>query len=158
MLLHPFQEAAMRPLRPVTVLLAALLALGACAQLTGPASVPGEARAQLQRWESRGLRDYRFTVARTCFCTPEFTAPARVEVRGGRVAQVTDAATGRTRDLREGFTIAELFGWIVRAQEEGTYVEAAYHPEQGYPVRVVIGTLANDAGTAYSISGLEPIR
>ncbi|MDP9349388.1 MAG: DUF6174 domain-containing protein [Gemmatimonadota bacterium] len=36
-----------------------------------------------RKWERTGLRDYRYVVRNTCFCTPEFAGPMEVEVRGG---------------------------------------------------------------------------
>ncbi|HEX2187679.1 MAG TPA: DUF6174 domain-containing protein [Longimicrobiaceae bacterium] len=148
-----------RATRILTALLA-LPALAACAELLrsdGP-PVAGGVLEQRAKWEAQRLDDYRFVVSRSCFCTEEATRPARVEVRNGRVARVTGVESGRELDPSLGFTIDQLFGWIAAAEAEGTYVTAAYHPRLGYPTGAVIGTLANDAGTAYSLGGLEPLR
>ncbi len=143
------------------VLLSALLALGGCAPITGsddPEPVSGEWSEQRRKWEAQGLDDYRFTLARSCFCTEEATQPARVEVRDDRVVKVTSIRTGRelSRDL--GLTVEQLFERIAAADRDGTFLEVAYHPERGYPAAATIGTLANDAGVAYSLSNLEPVR
>lgn len=144
--------------RSLLVLLFALFSLGGCAVLTEPDPVSGEVAEQMRKWEAQGLDDYRFTLARTCFCTEEATQPARVEVRDDRVVKVTSIRTGRELSLELGVTVEEMFERIAAAARDGTYLEAAYHPERGYPAQVVIGTLANDAGVGYSLSSLEPVR
>jgi hypothetical protein len=147
--------------RSMLVLLSALLSLGGCAVLTGPDEpdpVAGEVAEQMRKWEAQGLDDYRFTLARTCFCTEEATQPARVEVRDDRVVKVTSIRTGRALSLELGVTVEAMFEQIAAAARDGTYLEAAYHPERGYPAQVVIGTLANDAGVGYSLSDLEAVR
>ncbi|HEU0077921.1 MAG TPA: DUF6174 domain-containing protein, partial [Longimicrobiaceae bacterium] len=88
--------------RSLLVLPLALLALGGCAAITGtddPEPVSGEWSEQRRKWEAQGLDDYRFTLARNCFCTPEATQPARVEVRDDRVVRVTSVRTGRDLSL-----------------------------------------------------------
>ena len=144
--------------RSMLVLLSALFALGGCAGLTDPDPVAGEVAEQMRKWEAQGLDDYRFTLARTCFCTEEATQPARVEVRGDRVVRVTSIRTGRALSLELGVTVEAMFEQIAAAARDGTYLEAAYHPARGYPAQVVIGTLANDAGVGYSLSDLEAVR
>jgi hypothetical protein len=144
------------------VLLATLLALGGCAGILDTedelAPLYGEVAEQRARWEAQGLDDYRFTLARSCFCPEEATQPMRVEVRDDRVVKVTSFRTGRDLDVRLGLTVEQLFGMIAAAERDGTYLEASYHPRRGYPVGAVIGTLANDAGVAYSLSDLEAAR
>jgi len=144
--------------RSLLVLLSALLALGGCAVLTDPDPVAGEVAEQMRKWEAQGLDDYRFTLARSCFCGEEATQPARVEVRGDRVVKVTNIRTGRALSLELGVTVEEMFERIAAAARDGTYLEAAYHPERAYPAQVVIGTLANDAGVGYSLYDLEVVR
>lgn len=149
----------MRHTRSLRVLLTSLLALGGCAAITGADEpVSGEVSAQRAKWEAQGLDDYRFTLARSCFCPEEATQPARVEVRDDRVVKVTNLRTARALDVRLGLTVEELFGMIAAAARDGTYLEVAYHPQRAYPVAAVIGTLANDAGVAYSLSDLEAVR
>lgn len=147
-----------RPRSPL-VLLGAFLALGGCVVTTaatdGGSGHTVEAR---RRWEAQRLDDYRITVSRTCFCTEEYRQPARVEVRGDRVVRVTSVETGRELDPRVGVTVEELFDRIARAEDAADEVSAEFHPRHGYPVRATIGTLANDAGTAYFLGDLEPLR
>ncbi len=144
--------------RSMLVLLSALFSLGGCAAVTGPDPVSGEAAEQMRKWEAQGLDDYRFTLARTCFCPVEATQPVRVEVRDDRVVKVTSIRTGQALSLELGVTVEEMFERIATAARDGTYLEAAYHPARAYPAQVVIGTLANDAGVGYSLSDLEAVR
>ncbi|MEW5931397.1 MAG: DUF6174 domain-containing protein [Gemmatimonadota bacterium] len=148
--------------RWVLVPLLALCSLGGCSGILDTedelAPLYGEVAEHRQKWEAQGLDDYRFTLARSCFCPEEATQPARVEVRGDRVVKVTNIRTGRDLDVRLGLTVEQLFEMIAAAERDGTYLEAAYHPRRGYPVGAVIGTLANDAGVAYSLSDLEAAR
>lgn len=152
----------MRHFRGLPVLLGSLLALGGCAGILDAedelAPLYGEVAEHRARWEAQGLDDYRFTLARSCFCPEEATLPARVEVRDDRVVRVTSFRTGRDLDVRLGLTVEQLFDRIAEAEQDGTYLEASYHPQRGYPVGAVIGTLANDAGVAYSLSDLEAAR
>lgn len=69
-----------------------LLAAPAGAQLPpegpDPSITDGTALARLRaaeaRWKAGGLRDYRFTVAVSCFCPPQYTKARRITVRDGR--------------------------------------------------------------------------
>lgn len=152
----------MRHSRRLLVPLLAACSLGGCAGIMDTedelAPLYGGSAEHRQRWEAQGLDDYRFTLARSCFCPEEATQPARVEVRGDRVVKVTSFRTGRDLDVRVGLTVEQLFERIAAAERDGTYLEASYHSQRGYPVGAVIGTLANDAGVAYSLSDLEPAR
>ena len=151
----------MKHSRRMLVSLLAVCSLAGCAAISGPdeaVPVSGEVAEQRARWEAQRLDDYRFTLARTCFCLPEATQPARVEVRGDRVVRVVSLQTGRELDRGLGLTVEELFDRIAAAHRDGTYLDVGYHPHRGYPARATLGTLANDAGVAYSLSDLEAVR
>ncbi|HEU0300565.1 MAG TPA: DUF6174 domain-containing protein [Longimicrobium sp.] len=141
------------------ILLLAALALSACGLPTDSATpVPGDPRVQRQVWERQGIDDYRFSFGRTCFCTE---LPAlRVEVRNGRISDVRELESGRlvARERWDEIpTVDALFDRIDQAQAQGEYNEASYHPTLGYPMRAVIGTLANDAGVSYTLDDLREI-
>ncbi len=149
-------------LRPIRSLIAFALVLAACD--TPPAEpevvvpVAGETSVQRQLWEQQEIDNYVFVLGRTCFC--EELPPLLVVVHDGLVTDVRVAATGRSaaRTLfREMPTVDGLFDSIEEAQASGGPVEALFHPTLGYPMRVTLGTLANDAGVAYSLDQLEPI-
>jgi hypothetical protein len=147
-------------------LLAAALLLGgaACRESTGAVgprfvsvAVQGErsvadVRARQRRWEALGLRDYDYDFAASCFCLPAYTQPAVVHVRGGRVASVTPNGPHPAAPLEHYPTIDELFARAIAALEAGQPVEGEFDRDFGYPTSLTIGTLANDAGVAYTIA------
>lgn len=116
----------------------------------GNASV-AELRLRWGQWKATGIRSYSYHLHRTCFCA---TTPARVEVRDGVVVDVRALATGQPLPFAFVPTIDLLFEWAIREAENDGHVEVSYHPLLSYPVRLVIGTLANDAGTAYGVRAL----
>lgn len=136
------------------------LALGACDLPTDSSTpVPGDPLVQRQVWERQGIDDYRFTFGRDCFCTP--LPLVRVEVRNGEIVDVREAESGRLVEQArwdEIPTVDALFDRIVQAQAQDEYNEVSYHPALGYPMRAVIGTLANDAGVAYSLGDLRKVN
>ena len=136
------------------------VALAACDFPTDSSTpVPGDPLVQRQVWERQGIDDYRFTFGRECFCVP--LPLVRVEVRNGRIVDVREAESGRLveQDRWQGIpTVDQMFDYIVQAQAQNEYNEVSYHPTLGYPMRAVIGTLANDAGVAYSLGDLRAIN
>lgn len=138
--------------------LAPAVLLAACAVPMVGGARDGSASRQL--WERQGLDDYRYTYSVVCFC-PE-RGPVRVTVRDGRVAEVQPAADPNARVAGgaqlQVLTVDEVFDRIEEAEANGTFTKIEYHPSLGYPTSAEIGTLANDAGTVYQISELEPLR
>jgi hypothetical protein len=146
-------------LRPIRSLIALALVLAACdtpTETTAP--VPGEPSEQRQLWEQQGIDDYRFVFGRTCFCMP--LPLVRVDVRDGEVVAVREADTGRTLPREEWIgvpTVEDVFDSIAQAEANGEPAEAEFHPTLGYPMRVMLGTLANDAGVNYYLDRLESV-
>ena len=142
----------------LTPLLLALTLSGCARPFLLPRDEEGEVAAQRRRWESQNLDDYRFTIARTCFCVP--LGAVVVEVRDDHVVSVKDAQTGSpvTGPEAQGIpTIDELFDAIDAAADEGTYLDVKYHSSLGYPTEAEIGTLANDAGVRYSVGSVQRV-
>lgn len=158
----------------VFAILLAAAAFAACAKSPDPASepAPGDAAgpaapaapadsgglaAARRAWEARKPAAYAYTIEISCFCIHRGVYAA--EVRGGRVASVrTEAGEGVPEDrLQYILTVDQLFQRIGEAAREGTPVRVVYDPSLGYPAEAEIGTLANDAGTLYRISGLRPL-
>lgn len=111
-------------------LLAVLLAVvaGACSR---------EAR-QLEtardRWEASGITSYRYDIVVRCFCPP---IDAAVEVVEGTVVSVTPLTEGAI--ALDGRTIEQLFADLEQelgSDGRGDYT-IVYHPDFGYPMRVV---------------------
>ena len=51
---------------------------------SGTAARSGRWTPRGRRWAATGLRDYRFTVSRGCFCPEDYTRPRRITVRDGK--------------------------------------------------------------------------
>ena len=98
---------------------------------------------------TRAGRDYRFTTRFTCFCVGG-GVDATVSVSGTRVVSVRRRDTGEALSLPMYYTVEELYARAIAMAEEDGHVEVTYH-RSGYPTRLVVGTLANDAGTGYEV-------
>lgn len=106
-------------------------------------------------WLSHGIDDYRFQLQISCFCGAEITRPVLIDVHGGAIAKVQDLETGRpVTDVSAYPTISKLFDAAIAERSRGGYVSVAYDRTLGIPVRLEVGTLANDAGTLYLVSSL----
>lgn len=142
-------------------LVAAALALAACdlpTESTGVTPVPGEPSLQRQLWERQDIDDYRFAYGRTCFC--EELPLVSVRVRDGQVVDVREASTGRLLDRDrwgEIPTVDKVFDIIAQAEARDEAADVKYHPTLGYPMRVMLGSLAADAGVNYHLDGLDPV-
>ncbi|MBI5157689.1 MAG: hypothetical protein HZA58_06685 [Acidimicrobiia bacterium] len=116
----------MKKLALIAVLLAVVA--GACAR---------EARqldAARDRWEASGITSYRYDIVVRCFCPP---LDATVEVIDGVVVSTKPLTEGPL--ALEGRTIEQLFDDLEQelgADGRGDYT-VVYHPEYGYPTRVV---------------------
>ena len=166
-----------KPLPSARRLLAALstLAVVACADNNTPSglgsqqlNVAGDTivgsgqLSELQQrraaWIARGIDDYQFQLRISCFCAGDITRPVLIEVRGGVVGRVWDLETARLVTTVSPYpTITKLFDLaIAERSREGGYVSVAYDATYGFPARIEIGTLANDAGTLYLLGGFRP--
>lgn len=106
-------------------------------------------------WLLRAIDDYRFQLQISCFCGAEITRPVIIEVRGGAIAKVEDLESGRAvPDVSAYPTITKLFDAAIDERSRGGSVSVAYDRTLGIPVRLEVGTLANDAGTMYLLSNL----
>jgi hypothetical protein len=163
-----------RRLRPLAALTLAAAVIAACADgaaigtraqnvaisadtVQGTASLT-ELQQRRATWVTRGITDYRVQLRIACFCGSEVTRPVVVEVRGGVVAKVTDLETGKPATALTSYpTITGLFDAAIAERARGGFVSVAYDTAAGLPVRLEIGTLANDAGVQYQVSGLTPL-
>ena len=114
----------------------------------------GSLRQRWAQWQATGIRSYGFNLERSCFCPVEAITPARVDVRDGRVVSVRALLDGRALSTQSVPTIDSLFRWAIREAARNGHVEVTYDPLLNHPVRLVIGTLANDAGTSYHVADL----
>jgi hypothetical protein len=82
-------------------------------------------------------------------------------VRGDRITSARYAEGGAAIPSEEWshlLTVDGVFERIAEGLRNGRPVAAEYHPTLGYPTSAEVGTLANDAGTRYELSELEPLR
>jgi len=114
-----------------------------------------ELREHRAAWLSHEIDDYRFQLQISCFCGGQITRPVVIEVRGGAIAQVQDLETGHpVTDVSAYPTITKLFDAAIAERSGGGYVSVAYDRTLGIPVRLEVGTLANDAGILYLVTSL----
>ncbi len=114
------------------------LVVGATLAACGESSSDGEvnpgtvARAQLERWEARGITSYTYVVRRGCACE---VSSLRVVVEDGDVESVVDEQTGLFVD--EGQTLTELMQALVAlARQNDESFSATYDADYGYAERV----------------------
>jgi len=149
--------------RGLTLLVAGALLAGCGDSPFGPGELREVHRAWT-RWEARGFTDYRFEVVSSCFCAPEVTRWAQVEVRGGVVVGVRSLETGEVYPPSfHGMwsTVEERLVGLLRARTGNGLKEivARFDPVLGFPTfisyRYDSGIL--DAGGAVSVRNVAPL-
>jgi hypothetical protein len=126
-------------------------------------TVPGTGQlAELQErraaWVARGIADYRVQLRISCFCAGTITRPVLIEVRRGVVSKVWDLETSKVvADVTPYPTITALFDKAIAERTRGGHVSVAYDTAIGFPARMEIGTIANDAGTLYYFAGFSAL-
>ena len=109
-------------------------------------------------WVARRIADYRVQLRISCFCGGTITRPVLVEVRQGAVSKVWDLETSKLVGDKTPYpTITALFDKAIEERTRGGHVSAAYDRAYGFPARIEIGTLANDAGTLYLLGGFSAL-
>jgi hypothetical protein len=106
-------------------------------------------------WIAQGIDDYRVQLSISCFCGGDIRRPVLVEVRRGAVSKVWDLETAKPVTNLEPYpSITTLFDRAITERSQGGNVSVAYDGGLGFPVRLEIGTIANDAGTLYFLGEL----
>ena len=159
----------------VALTIVAVAAIAACSSSAPPSglntqklSVSGDtvvgtgqlAELQSRRaaWVARGLNDYRVELRISCFCGSTITRPVVLEVRGGAVSKVIDLETTReVADKTPYLTITQLFDRAIEMRTNNGHVSVAYDRSVGFPARLEIGTIANDAGILYYLDALTSL-
>ena len=117
-----------------------------------------ELQQRRAEWIARGISDYRVQLRISCFCGGDITRPVLVEVRRGAVSKVWDLETSRlVGDISRYPTITQLFDKAIEERSRNGHVSAAYDRAFGFPARIEIGTIANDAGTLYFLGGFSEL-
>ena len=129
------------------------------------ALVPGELHQLAQaesRWKSRNIQSYEYEMRTGCFCPPEVTEWAVVEVRNGQIVSARSLAgtplTGFALTSRK--TVEQLFKAARPPYEDWVgSVDFDFDAELGFPVRVNLSSKPNilDAGAVYEARNLRPI-
>jgi hypothetical protein len=123
----------------------ATLVLGACSAPTAPGNPAEELDLARALWQKAGVVSYRYTVTRSCECTPEMAGPVTVEVRSGLVASRRyESGTAVDPQYAELFaTVPGLFDMIERAiLLPAASVSVRYHDTLGYPESIAIDQVA----------------
>jgi hypothetical protein len=117
-----------------------------------------------RKWEQLGFDQYQFRFQRTCFCVPEYTRPAILRVRDGRIEAAEYADTGEAVDV-EHFgryeTIEGLFALIREViDQEADRIDVAYDEMFGYPTSLYIDRYAHmaDEEQQIEVRELRPLR
>ena len=153
-----------------------VMALSASATLTacdssgrvGPGDVRRLAQAKL-RWEARPFTDYSYEIRTDCFCPPEITQWARVEVRNGAVVDVDAVAPDPNfpiTSISYWQPIDSLFSGIHRAMSTGTFssayssIDVIYDSRLGFPTSIeyVSKPTVADAGALISVRNVIPLN
>lgn len=144
-------------------LLPALIALAGCSDATGPDDAVALLEHNRAIWAGAGVTSYRYTIARSCECTPEGAGPVTVEVRNGLVVDRRyDSGAAVSPQYTEIFTtVPGLFGII----EEAATLPAAslsvrYHEDYGYPESIAIDWVAGavDDEVSYRVGSFTVLR
>jgi hypothetical protein len=144
--------------------------LAACdsSGIAGPGDVRRLSEAKAL-WASRPFTNYTYEIRTSCFCPPEVTQWARVEVRNGAVVDV-DAV-----DADPAFPITTLSYWtpidtlfsdIERALSSGGFssvyarVDVTYDAQLGFPTSIEYVAKPNiaDAGASISVRSVVPLN
>ncbi|MEX2582350.1 MAG: DUF6174 domain-containing protein [Gemmatimonadota bacterium] len=142
-----------------TLLLLTVALLGSGCAAPTPAGPVTDLRTALARWEAAAPSEYRFDFQRICECLPAWTDPVTIEVRNQDVVSVVSRNSGEPVDLDgtvRWYAIEELFTLIEAIDAEGQRLIVDYHAS-GYPLRIEVGTPANDAGYVLTIGNLVAV-
>ena len=116
------------------------------------------------RWAARPFPDYSFEIRKSCFCAPETTQWARVDVVGGQVSRVVLIATGEElAPLQRSYfpTVEGVFGSIHSAHDDDYLkdISVEYDHQLGYPTQVDFVSQPNiaDGGATYYLRNAAPV-
>lgn len=104
-------------------------------------------RSQAQ-WKSANIRSYRYTLRRSCFCSPDTLAAVVIEVRNGAAFSVktSSGASADAASVADMDTIDEIFAKLqsVLNTPKGA-VNASYNALYGYPATANIDPIPDAA-------------
>ena len=99
-------------------------------------------RTNQRLWNQQNISNYRYTLGRSCFCTPEARGSVIIEVRNGRTTSVTSVATGQPVNpefFQKYDTVPRLFDLIRDAiKRKADNLDVKYNSTLGYPTQINI--------------------
>ena len=157
------------------ILIIALPALMACSALPAlaiPTSIHPTPTADPvlaqngQKWESRHITHYRFSLDVRCFCAFTGQLPLSIEVKDGQVISETDKSGQPVASQFKGAfakydSIEKLFDLLDAAQHGGAdLVSITYDPQYGYPQTAYIDYRINvsDDENRFTVSDFEVLK
>ena len=147
----------------LAVVLPALMVVACSSDLLSVQEAQQLALAE-EKWDSRGFGPYRFEVRRLCFCSPDFTAWAEVQVVNDAVVGVRLVDTGTDIDPSRYSawpTIDQLFREIhhLGGGESTVEVTLRFDPQLGFPrvIEVQPNPPIPDAGFRTEVRSAGPL-
>ena len=107
-------------------------------------------------WQGRKPTAFSYVVQRSCFCTPDVTAPYVVTdeygfARGEYLSKPPGVQATEPTDI---LTIEQAFELVEKAITDAESVDVTYHPEFGFPTAITIDWIhqAADDEDAYTLT------
>ena len=136
----------------------ACLFVTACSSVLGPGDMERLQKAE-ERWNSLGAVEYTFEMRTSCFCAPETTEWAVVDVKNGQVVAARSLSgvplTGFALQSRK--SVEQIFEQARKYRAEWVAeVDFDFDPDLSYPVSVSFTSKPNvlDAGFVYQARNL----
>ncbi|QIR35544.1 hypothetical protein HCG51_01430 [Tolypothrix sp. PCC 7910] len=100
-----------------------------------------EFRQNRRVWSQQRIRNYRYKVSRSCFCTEEARGPVTIEVRNGQTVSITDKNGKKVNPelFQEYSTLPKVFNVIRDAiAKRASSMNVNYNKKLGYPTQINI--------------------
>lgn len=140
------------------VLLVLALSLSAC-------GAKSELDKNREKWESLGVKHYRFELTISCFCPFMDVIPVTVEVKDGKIVSITDVSGQPLREeFRETFgeaaTVEGLFAIAEENLSNADQVEVTYDAKYGFPASISVDRIkmAVDDEISYYVGAFKVLE
>lgn len=92
------------------------------------------------QWHQQKPSRYSYTLQRSCFCSPEFTKPIKIEVNGNSVSKATVDGLPLPLERRaDALTVEGLFNVVRKALDDKVErLDVRYDPTTGMPLSISI--------------------
>ena len=123
----------------IPIILCVTLTILACSK---SAEVQKELTDNHRKWESRNIKDYKYTFRRDCECTQDYRGPFIISVRNDAIDEVRFTDSGEVVDklkYKRYPTVEGLFRYIQEAiEKKAAKIQVEYDSELGYPTSAYI--------------------